>query len=59
VTIENLYEAQQTFLSQGFHVDISTIQAARSKPILNMTRFEAMNPVYIITARHKEQIEMG
>lgn len=59
VTIENLYEAQQAFLSHGFHVDINMIQAARSKPILNMTRFEAMNPVYIVTARHKEQIEPG
>ncbi|KIL38651.1 cobalamin biosynthesis protein CbiE [Gordoniibacillus kamchatkensis] len=52
VTIENLFEAQQAFLAQGYRVDISMIQAARSKPILNMTRLEAMNPVYIVTARH-------
>jgi precorrin-6B C5,15-methyltransferase / cobalt-precorrin-6B C5,C15-methyltransferase len=51
VTIENLYEAHQAFQAQGFAVDISMVQASRSKPILKMTRFEALNPVYIITAQ--------
>ena len=51
-TIENLYQAQQTLLHFGFEVSITLVQTARSKPILNLTRFEGMNPVYLVTARH-------
>ncbi|OPG15486.1 precorrin-6y C5,15-methyltransferase (decarboxylating) subunit CbiE [Ferroacidibacillus organovorans] len=49
-TIENLYEAQQTLGDLGFFVSITLVQTARSKPILNLTRFEGMNPVYLVTA---------
>ena len=51
-TIENLYQAQQTLLHFGFEVSITLVQTARSKPILNLTRFEGMNPVYLVTAWH-------
>lgn len=51
VTIENLYEATQAFARLGFETDVLLAQLSRSKPILKMTRFEALNPVYIITAR--------
>ncbi|MFB4164084.1 precorrin-6y C5,15-methyltransferase (decarboxylating) subunit CbiE [Alteribacillus sp. JSM 102045] len=53
-TIETLYEAQDIFKRLGFEVEISMAHLARSKPILHMTRFEGMNPVYIITAKQKE-----
>jgi precorrin-6Y C5,15-methyltransferase (decarboxylating) len=53
VTIENLYEAKLAFEREGFAVRITQVQVSRSKPILQMTRFEALNPVYIITARHQ------
>ncbi|MCF8565438.1 precorrin-6y C5,15-methyltransferase (decarboxylating) subunit CbiE [Alicyclobacillus tolerans] len=49
-TIENLYQAQQALLRLGFTVSIALVQTARSKPILNLTRFEGMNPVYLVTA---------
>ncbi len=49
-TIETLYTAQQTLQNLGFYVSITLIQTSRSKPILNLTRFEGMNPVYMVTA---------
>jgi precorrin-6Y C5,15-methyltransferase (decarboxylating) len=53
-TIENLYEANRTFAEQGFATNITLAQISRSKPILEMTRFEGLNPIYIITAQHKK-----
>ncbi len=49
-TIENLYIAQQTLSNFGFTVSVTLVQTARSKSILNLTRFEGMNPVYLVTA---------
>ncbi|UPG63522.1 precorrin-6Y C5,15-methyltransferase (decarboxylating) subunit CbiT [Metabacillus endolithicus] len=54
VTIENLYQAVEGFKRNGFEVNITLSQISRSKPILNLTRFDALNPIYIITAQHKE-----
>ena len=53
VTIDNLYEAVKCFETYGFETDIILSQISRSKPILNLTRFDALNPIFIITARHK------
>lgn len=54
VTIENLAEAQKTFKKQGFKTNITLVQISRSKPILNLTRFDALNPIYIISAERGE-----
>jgi precorrin-6B C5,15-methyltransferase / cobalt-precorrin-6B C5,C15-methyltransferase len=54
VTIENLMQAVDGFKSNGFEVNITLAQVSRSKPILNLTRFDALNPIYIISAQHKE-----
>lgn len=54
-TIENLYRAVETFKLQDFAVEILQAQLARSKPILDMTRFVPLNPIYIIKASRKEQ----
>jgi precorrin-6Y C5,15-methyltransferase (decarboxylating) len=48
-TIETLFAAQQALLGEGFAVRISLVQVSRSKPILDMTRFEGLNPIYVIT----------
>ncbi|OPA77711.1 cobalamin biosynthesis protein CbiE [Paenibacillus selenitireducens] len=53
VTIENLYDAKKAFEAEGFDVEITLVQISRSKPILTMTRFEGLNPVYIITAKRQ------
>ncbi|MCM3003701.1 precorrin-6y C5,15-methyltransferase (decarboxylating) subunit CbiE [Priestia koreensis] len=57
VTIENMMDAVRGFKERGFAVDIMLIQASRSKPILNLTRFDALNPIYIITARRETEEE--
>ncbi|MCZ8523627.1 MULTISPECIES: precorrin-6y C5,15-methyltransferase (decarboxylating) subunit CbiE [Paenibacillus] len=50
-TIENLAAATKAFGEEGFETDITLAQLSRSKPILDMTRFEALNPIWIITAK--------
>jgi precorrin-6Y C5,15-methyltransferase (decarboxylating) len=54
VTIETLYEACKAFEQQGFETHITMVQVSRSKPILHMKRLEALNPVYIITAKQMQ-----
>ncbi|MCZ8516349.1 precorrin-6y C5,15-methyltransferase (decarboxylating) subunit CbiE [Paenibacillus filicis] len=54
-TIENLSEAQSALKELGMETDILLAQVSRSKPILHMTRFEGLNPIYIITARRKPE----
>lgn len=50
VTIENLAEAMSAFKERGFKTEVTLAQISRSKPILNLTRFDALNPIYIIAA---------
>lgn len=52
-TVETLAEACAALRERGFQVDITLAQASRSKPILDLTRFEALNPVYIIAAKRE------
>ncbi|UKS30698.1 precorrin-6y C5,15-methyltransferase (decarboxylating) subunit CbiE [Paenibacillus sp. HWE-109] len=58
-TIETLYEADKTFTKVGFTTQISLVQVSRSKPILHMKRFDALNPIYIITAQRKQDDDEG
>ena len=48
-TIETLALTQQSLKEEGFAVFVTLVQTARSKPILDMTRFEGLNPIYVIT----------
>jgi precorrin-6Y C5,15-methyltransferase (decarboxylating) len=48
-TIETLATAQEALKESGCVPRISLVQVSRSKPILHMTRFEGLNPIYIIT----------
>jgi len=54
VTIENLSEAMTAFKERGYQTIITLAQISRSKPILNLTRFDALNPIYIIEAWRQE-----
>ncbi|KSU84498.1 precorrin-6Y C5,15-methyltransferase (decarboxylating) [Fictibacillus enclensis] len=54
VTIENLAQAVDGFKQRNYETSITLAQVSRSKPILNLTRFDALNPIYIITATRKE-----
>ncbi|TYP71332.1 precorrin-6y C5,15-methyltransferase (decarboxylating) subunit CbiE [Paenibacillus methanolicus] len=57
VTLENLHEAAQAFEAEGFETRMTLAQLSRSKPILDLTRFEALNPVFIVTAWRREEEE--
>lgn len=47
-TVENLYQCVTALKECGWHADTVLMQVARSRPILNLTRFESFDPVYII-----------
>lgn len=53
VTIETLAQAVEGLKQRGFQVDITLAQISRSKPILDLTRFDALNPIYIIAAKRE------
>lgn len=50
-TVENLSEACRWLKQRGLEADVSLVQVSRGAPILNLTRFEALNPVFIAAAR--------
>ena len=50
-TIENLAEALQHLKAFGCEVSILQAQISKSKPILHLTRFEPLNPIFIVTAK--------
>jgi precorrin-6Y C5,15-methyltransferase (decarboxylating) len=52
-TIETLSQAVAGLREEGMDVRVTLVSVARSKPILGMTRFAALNPVYVITAQKK------
>lgn len=53
-TLERTNETYQWFQNQGFHAEISMINAARSRPMPDgSVRLEALNPVFVLCAsRH-------
>ncbi len=50
-TIENLAEAMERLKNLGCTVSVLQAQIAKSKPILHLTRFEPLNPIFILTAQ--------
>jgi precorrin-6Y C5,15-methyltransferase (decarboxylating) len=50
-TIENLAEALQHLKTLGCEVSVLQAQISKSKPILNLTRFQPLNPIFIVTAK--------
>ena len=51
VTFENLNTALETLKSVEADWDVTQLQVARSKPILDMNRLTSENPVWIVSAR--------
>lgn len=51
VTIENLGAATETLKTEGARWDVLQLQACRSKPILDMHRMAAENPVWVMCAQ--------
>lgn len=50
-TFENLATAIEALKAAGADWDVLQLQAARSKPILDMHRLQAENPIWIVCAR--------
>lgn len=55
IAVETLHGSMEGLRRAGLSVDVTMLQASRGKPILGMTRFEGMNPVYVVTGRQEEQ----
>lgn len=51
ITVETLYGSMEALKLAGLAVEVTLLQASRGKPILGMTRFDGMNPVYVVSGR--------
>lgn len=54
VTVENLSTAVECLKTAEVEWDLTQLQASRSKPILDMHRLAAENPVWILSAQAKQ-----
>ncbi|CAM4471210.1 precorrin-6y C5,15-methyltransferase (decarboxylating) subunit CbiE [Paenibacillus typhae] len=50
ITVETLYGSMTALAAAGLRTEVTQLQASRGRPILGMTRFEGMNPVFVISA---------
>ena len=49
-TFETLHRSVDSLKANNFDVQVTLVNVARSQDILNLTRLEALNPVFVITA---------
>lgn len=54
VTLENLAAATAVLKELGAHWDVSQVQVSRSRPILDMQRLAAENPVWVVCASQEQ-----
>ncbi|MFY9268951.1 MAG: precorrin-6y C5,15-methyltransferase (decarboxylating) subunit CbiE [Candidatus Manganitrophaceae bacterium] len=54
ITLENLHHFSHFFKEAPWEVTYTLVQVSRSKPILEMVRYEALNPITIAVARRRE-----
>jgi precorrin-6Y C5,15-methyltransferase (decarboxylating) len=53
ITLDNLHEAVTAMRDLGLAHEAILVSIARSKPLLGRMSFEALNPVYVVTAWHE------
>ncbi len=53
VALENLEAAVNALKARGFVPDVTLVNVARSTGIMELTRFEALNPVFVVAAGKK------
>lgn len=51
ITLDSSHEAVSALRDLGFEVEATLVQIARSKPLLGMMSFEALNPIYVIAGK--------
>ncbi|ETT46728.1 precorrin-6y c5,15-methyltransferase [Paenibacillus sp. FSL R7-269] len=51
ITVETLHGSMEALKTAGLACEVTMLQASRGKPILGMTRFDGMNPVYVVSGR--------
>ncbi len=56
ITLDNLHEAVMALRDLGLDHEAILVSVARSKPLLGMMAFEALNPVYIVTAHRGPEL---
>ncbi|HEY78065.1 MAG TPA: precorrin-6y C5,15-methyltransferase (decarboxylating) subunit CbiE [Dehalococcoidia bacterium] len=49
VALENLTAAVKALRARGFNPDVTLVNAARSTNVMELTRLEALNPVFVVT----------
>lgn len=54
ITVDTLYETVSVFRRLALEHEAILVSVARSKPLLDMMSFEALNPVYVVTAWRAE-----
>ncbi len=54
VTLENLSTTVNALKARGFVPDVTLVNIARSTKITELTRFEALNPVFVVAASKQE-----
>jgi precorrin-6Y C5,15-methyltransferase (decarboxylating) len=54
VTLENLEAAVNALKTRGFAPEVTLVNIARSTNITRLTRFEALNPVFVVAASRPE-----
>jgi precorrin-6Y C5,15-methyltransferase (decarboxylating) len=59
ITLETLHDTVQSYRQLGLAHEAILVSVARSKPLLEMMSFEALNPVYIVTAWRPERTQTG
>jgi precorrin-6Y C5,15-methyltransferase (decarboxylating) len=55
VALENLGAAVNTLKARGFVTDVTLVNIARSTSVMELTRLEALNPVFVVAAGKKNE----
>jgi precorrin-6Y C5,15-methyltransferase (decarboxylating) len=55
VSLENLSTAVKALKARGFRPDVTLVNIARSTNIVELTRLEPLNPVFVVTGVQKEE----
>ena len=58
-TLETLHAAVESLKANGFAVEVTLVNVAHSKDILNLTRLEALNPVFVISGGRETERANG